>query len=137
MPAPYQSGDMTVFLEDVPDGIKVSRAEVQSVTEQGDRWLVTTDRGAYTVGEDGRGGRLWPSDEEFVQQFAEQGDGFVARWESTGVDEQDLGEGTDRMPDDMAIAERDQLLGQADQITRDAGNQGDRGHDIKGRGGSL
>jgi hypothetical protein len=88
VPAPYQQGDLAVFLEDVPEGIKVSRAEVRSVTEEGpDTWRVTTDRGEYTVDAEGRGGSLWPSDEELEAQFAGRDEFTLEPDTSTEIDE--------------------------------------------------
>jgi hypothetical protein len=95
MNAPYAPGDQAAWLELDDEGLHVTRAWVESVEKEGNRWRVETTYGTELVNDQGEGQELVPIDNELELEFAERGDHYLApvmerAWEPPAFDELNL-----------------------------------------------
>jgi hypothetical protein len=100
--APFRVGDPAVWLEAVPEGMKVEQTAVLDVRPEGDGWTVVTPIGTEHVDERGEGSQLVALDAEMAAEFRERGSSFVIR---STVD--DIVRDLDPSPNDWRRFERE------------------------------
>jgi hypothetical protein len=72
MTAPFGVGSPAVWIDDDPEGMRVTRTAVISVRADGDGWLVETLAGTERVDGRGEGSQLVPLDAEVAAEFEDR-----------------------------------------------------------------